>query len=58
LKENLTMLRLAIVFFAIVAAFLAFGGGATYSWAEVLFEIFLILVVLSFLGRAFGRQSF
>jgi uncharacterized membrane protein YtjA (UPF0391 family) len=50
------MLRLALVFFviALIAAFLGFGGVAALSWegAKILFFIFLILAVLSFLvGR-------
>jgi uncharacterized membrane protein YtjA (UPF0391 family) len=57
------MLRLAIVFLviALVAAFLGFGGVASLSWAgaKILFVIFLVLAVLSFLGdRYYGRRSF
>ena len=56
------MLRLAIVFLviAMIAAFLGFGGVASLSWAgaKILFVIFLILAVLSFLGHGFRRRSF
>jgi uncharacterized membrane protein YtjA (UPF0391 family) len=48
------MLRLAIVFLviALLAAFFGFGGVADYSWAgaKILFFIFLVLAVLSYLG--------
>lgn len=54
------MLRLAVVFLviALIAAFLGFGGVAAYSWegAKVLFVIFLVLAVLSFLGGAFRSR--
>jgi len=56
------MLRLAIVFLviALLAAFFGFGGVASYSWegAKILFFIFLVLAVLSFLGGAFRQRSF
>jgi uncharacterized membrane protein YtjA (UPF0391 family) len=56
------MLRLAIVFLviALIAAFLGFGSVAALSWegAKILFVIFLILAVLSFLGYGFRRRSF
>jgi uncharacterized membrane protein YtjA (UPF0391 family) len=62
LKENLTMLRLAILFLviALIAAFLGFGGVASLSWAgaRILFFIFLILAVLSYLGYGYRRGSF
>jgi uncharacterized membrane protein YtjA (UPF0391 family) len=62
LKENLTMLRLAIVFLviALIAGFLGFAGVANFSWegAKILFFIFLILAVLSFVGGAFRRRTF
>ncbi len=52
------MLRLAVVFLvvALIAAFLGFGGVAALSWegAKIVFVIFLILAVLSFLGAGFG----
>jgi uncharacterized membrane protein YtjA (UPF0391 family) len=48
------MLRLAIVFLviALIAAFVGFGNVANLSWegAKILFFIFLVLAVLSFLG--------
>jgi uncharacterized membrane protein YtjA (UPF0391 family) len=56
------MLRLAVVFLviALVAAFLGFGGVANFSFegAKILFIVFLILAVLSFLGHGFRRRSF
>ena len=56
------MLRLAIVFLviALIAAFLGFGGVASLSWegAKILFVIFLILAVLSFLGNGYRRGSY
>ena len=56
------MLRLAIAFLviALIAGFLGFGGVAAFSWegAKILFVIFLILAVLSFLGHGFRRRSF
>jgi len=62
LKENLTMLRLAVLFLviALVAAFLGFGGVASLSFegAKILFVIFLILAVLTFLGHGYRRGSF
>jgi uncharacterized membrane protein YtjA (UPF0391 family) len=57
-----TMLRLAIAFLvlALIAAFLGFGVVAALSWegAKILFYIFLVLAVLSFLGYGYGRRSF
>jgi uncharacterized membrane protein YtjA (UPF0391 family) len=56
------MLRLAIVFLviALVAAFVGYGGVASYSWegAKILFVIFLVLAVLSYLGHGYRRGSF
>ena len=56
------MLRLAVVFLviALIAGFFGFGGVAALSWegAKILFVIFLILAVLSFLGYGFRRRSF
>ena len=55
------MLRWAIVFLviALIAAFLGFGGVASLSWegARILFFVFLVLAVLSFLGGAFRGRS-
>ena len=54
------MLRLAIVFLviALIAAFLGFGGVAALSFegAKILFFIFLVLAVLSFLGYGVRRR--
>jgi uncharacterized membrane protein YtjA (UPF0391 family) len=51
------MLRLAILFLivAIIAAFFGFGliGEMTYDFAKILFFIFIVLAVLTFLGGAF-----
>lgn len=53
------MLRLAVLFLvvALVAALFGFGLVADYSYgaAKILFVIFLILAVLSFLGGSFRR---
>jgi uncharacterized membrane protein YtjA (UPF0391 family) len=61
-RENLTMLRLAIVFLvvALIAAFLGFGGVERLAWdgAKILFFIFLILAVLSYLGGTYRGRSF
>ena len=58
----MSMLRLAIVFLviALVAAFLGFGGVAQYSWegARILFVVFIILAVLSFLAHGYRRRPF
>jgi uncharacterized membrane protein YtjA (UPF0391 family) len=54
------MLRLAIVFFvvALLAAFFGFGGVASFSWegAKILFFIFLVLAVLSYLGGTYFQR--
>jgi uncharacterized membrane protein YtjA (UPF0391 family) len=51
------MLRLAVVFIvvALIAALFGFGlvAGLAYDAAKILFFIFLVLAVLSFLGGAF-----
>ncbi len=56
------MLRLAIVFLvvALIAAFLGFGGVASLSWegAKILFFVFLVLAVLSFLGGGLRRGRY
>jgi uncharacterized membrane protein YtjA (UPF0391 family) len=61
LKETLTMLRYAIAFLviALIAALFGFGVVADYSWAgaKILFFIFLVLAVLSFLGGTFRKSS-
>ncbi len=53
------MLRLAILFL-IIAAFFGFPGVANYSWegAKILFIVFLILAVLSFVGHGYRSRSF
>jgi len=55
------MLRLAVVFLiiALIAAFLGFGGVAALSWegAKILFVIFLILAVLSFIFGGWSRRG-
>lgn len=55
------MLRLAVVFLviALIAAFLGFGGVASYSFegAKILFFVFIVLAVLSFLGGKYRRSS-
>jgi uncharacterized membrane protein YtjA (UPF0391 family) len=54
------MLRLAIVFLvvALIAAFFGYGGVEVISLeaAKILFVVFLILAVLSFLGGFFTRS--
>jgi uncharacterized membrane protein YtjA (UPF0391 family) len=61
-KENLIMLRLAIVFFviALIAAFLGFGGVAALSWegGKILCVVFVILAVLSLFGHGLRRRHF
>ena len=56
------MLQLAVAFLviALIAAFFGFAGVAALSWegAKILFVVFLILAVLSFLGYGFRRRSF
>jgi uncharacterized membrane protein YtjA (UPF0391 family) len=56
------MLNLAILFLviALIAAVLGFTGVASLSWeaAMVLFVVFLVLAVLSFLGHGYRRGSF
>jgi uncharacterized membrane protein YtjA (UPF0391 family) len=61
-QGELEMLRLAILFLviALIAAFFGFAGVASLSWAgaKMLFVIFLILAVLSFLAHGFRRRTF
>lgn len=56
------MLRLAVMFLviALIAAFLGFGGVAALSWegAKILFFIFLVLAVLSFLGYGYRQGAY
>jgi uncharacterized membrane protein YtjA (UPF0391 family) len=54
------MLRLAVLFLviALIAALFGFVGVASYSWegAKILFFVFLVLAVLSFVvGGSRGR---
>jgi uncharacterized membrane protein YtjA (UPF0391 family) len=55
------MLRLAIAFLviALLAAFLGYGGVANFSFegARILFFIFLVLALLSFVGGWYRRRS-
>jgi uncharacterized membrane protein YtjA (UPF0391 family) len=55
------MLRLAVMFLviALIAAFFGFGGVESLAWAgaKILFVIFLILAVLSFLGHGYNRRG-
>jgi uncharacterized membrane protein YtjA (UPF0391 family) len=56
------MLRLAILFLviALAAAFFGYAGVANLSWegAKIVFVIFLVLAVLSFLGHGYRRGSY
>ena len=55
------MLRLALFFLviALIAAFLGYGGVASYSYegARLFFFVFIILAVLSFLGGRFRKST-
>ena len=60
-RESL-MLRLAVLFLviALVAALLGFGGiaGESMNFARILFFVFLVLAVLSFVFNGFrGRNT-
>ena len=56
------MLQLAIacLVIALIAAVLGFGGiaGSFVGVAKILFVVFLIIALLSFLGGGFRRGSF
>ena len=56
------MLRLAIVFVvvALIAALLGFGQIEHLSWegAKIVFVVFLILAVVSFVAHGFRRRRF
>ena len=56
------MLQLAItcLIIALIAAVLGFGGiaGSFIGAAKILFVVFLIVAVLSFLGGGFRRGSY
>ncbi len=58
----MSMLRLAVVFLviALIAAFLGYGGVANYSYegAKVVFFVFIVLALLSFLMHGFRRRPF
>jgi uncharacterized membrane protein YtjA (UPF0391 family) len=55
------MLRFAVAFLliALIAAVLGFGGiaGEFMVGAKILFFVFLVLAVLSFLGGSYRRSS-
>jgi uncharacterized membrane protein YtjA (UPF0391 family) len=55
------MLRMALAFLviALIAAFMGFGlvAGFAYDAAKLLFVVFLILAVISFLAGAFRGQN-
>jgi len=55
------MLRLAVVFLviALIAALVGFGAVESIAWAgaKILFVVFLILALLSFVAHGFGRRS-
>ena len=59
--EELTMLQLAItcLVIALIAALLGFGGiaGSFVGVAKILFFVFLVLAVLSFLGGGGMRRG-
>jgi uncharacterized membrane protein YtjA (UPF0391 family) len=61
LKEDLTMLRLAMAFVVVglIAALFGSGALASYSWegAKVVSLIFLALAALALLGDAFRGRS-
>jgi uncharacterized membrane protein YtjA (UPF0391 family) len=56
------MLRLAIALLVIslIAAFLGFAGVANLSWdgAKIIFVVFLILAVMSFVAHGLRRRHF
>ncbi len=56
------MLRLAILFLviALISGLLGFGLVADYSWAagRIVFFVFLVLAVLSFLGGSYRRRTY
>jgi uncharacterized membrane protein YtjA (UPF0391 family) len=61
-KENSIMLRLAVLFLviALIAALFGFVGVASFSWegAKILFFVFLVLAVLSFVVGGSRRRTF
>jgi uncharacterized membrane protein YtjA (UPF0391 family) len=62
LLEKLTMLQVAIacLVIALIAAVLGFGGivGTFIGVAKILFFVFLVLAVLSFLGGGMRRGRY
>jgi uncharacterized membrane protein YtjA (UPF0391 family) len=63
LKENnVNLLKLAItlLIIALIAAFFGFGLVSSLTWegGKIVFVVFLVLALLSFLGHAFRRRSF
>jgi uncharacterized membrane protein YtjA (UPF0391 family) len=60
-EESLTTLRLAAVFFviALIAALFGIGFALNFSWegAKILFFVFLVLAVLSFLVGGSRRRA-
>jgi len=61
-QEKITMLRVAVLFLviALIAGLFGFVGVASYSWegARILFVVFLVLAVLSFLMGGWRRRNF
>ena len=49
-----------VLVIALIAAFVGFGNVANLSWegAKILFFIFIVLAVLSFLGNGYRRGTF
>ncbi len=58
----MSLLRLAVVFLviALIAAFIGFGNVTSLPWegAKIIFFVFLVLAVLSFLMGGYRRRSF
>lgn len=56
------MFRVAVLFLviALIAGLLGYGLVADYSWemGKIVFFVFLVLAMLSFLGGAFRRRSY
>jgi uncharacterized membrane protein YtjA (UPF0391 family) len=53
-------LAIACLVIALIAALLGFGGiaGSFVGVAQIVFVVFLIVAVLSFLGGGFGRGRY
>jgi uncharacterized membrane protein YtjA (UPF0391 family) len=60
--SGVLMLQLAIacLVVALIAAFLGFGGiaGSFVGVAKILFVVFLIIALLSFVGGGFRRRGY